>query len=151
MKRLSIVGIVLALVATGAIEKARGDWNCFGKPADFVCLEAGEFVNLQDHACHIGETTRHCQSMWVTEDDVTCFAATDVLDGNTGTKEYDCWDFVYVTVQTCDSECEATDTYHQGPVTVLCQNGSIPDTSSQTCHIVMGPVRLLSFYCLAFL
>jgi hypothetical protein len=151
MKRISIVGIALALLATEPIETAMGILPCYGKPIDYVCLAGGTVLNLQNHTCGTGEGTIHCQSMWITEDDVSCFAASDVLDGNSGKIPYDCWDSVYVTVQTCDSACQATDTYHQGPVVVLCQGGSIPDTGSQPCHIVMSPVRLQSFYCIAFL
>jgi hypothetical protein len=80
-----------------------------------------------------------------------CSEAPGAIDGWTKTIQSDCSDHVYVTVQTCDSACNATDTYHQGPVTVVCQGGSLPDQTSTTCHVVMGPIRLLSYYCLAFL
>jgi hypothetical protein len=151
MKRILVVGIGLTLLATGPVGKANGRLPCYGQPVDFVCLEAGTVLNYQMHTCGTDEGTLRCPSMWITEDDVTCFAASDGLDGNFGKKDYVCMETVYVTVQTCDSACQATDTFHQGPVVVRCEGGSVPDLSSQPCHLVRSQVGLQLLSCLASL
>ena len=150
MKRITTLGIAIALVASASVQKTRGD--CFGTAENYVCLPAGTPVNVQPHRCPgPNETTLTCQSMWITEDDAMCFRAPDATDGWRIKVPTDCGNSVYVTVQTCDAACNPTVTYHQGPVKVVCTGGSMPDTTSTTCHIVMSPVKLHSYYCLAFL
>ena len=142
--------MLIGLAALASVVATIAASVCYGDPEPYVCLAAGTPLNVEQHYCWVDEDRRTCQSMWITEGDALCVTSPTGSTGYYARLDSYCFGRVYVTVQTCDENCNATIIYHQGPVTVMC-TGSVPDTAKPGCMIVMAPVQLPSYYCLAFL